>query len=371
MCRDYLVNNADTFDAAEDELLHDGTVVIFPEGKHQNRRWLGRFSSGYLQIAFKAAEKSNFEKEIFILPSCNHYSDFYNSKEDVLIKFGKPISLAPFYELYKTKPRTAQRQVNALAWQSVEELMLNITDTENYEAFDYLRNTYGNRYAERQGYHPSKLNEKLLSDKQLYQEIEKNRVENPELIQSIYDDTTVLKAETEQMGLEDKCFDKKYNPVKILTQIFLFALFFPLYLIAAFPNFMVVFAPTSLAKKVKDPMVQSSLKFAAGILITIPILYTFTFFLMWKVITDSLLVSLIFIGLLPALGAFAVNYKKQWRSLKKEWKYYYKLGKGEVFDLIGLRRRIHDNLDSLLRTSCPQENTLTNKKRIIHKTAVF
>lgn len=345
---DYQTNNLETFESAENELLNDGTVVIFPEGKHQNKRWLGKFSSGYLHIAFEAAEKSNFEKEIFILPSCNHYSDFFNTKEDVLIKFGKPISLAPFYELYKTKPRTAQRQVNALVREQVEELMLNVTDLENYEAFDYLRNTYGVRYAEEQGYNPDKLPEKLLADKKLYKELESAKTENPELIQSIYDDTLKLKQKTEQLGLEDACFDKKNKLWRIFLELFLFALFFPLFLIATFPNLMIVYAPTSLTKNIKDPMLHSSFKFAIGILLTVPVLYMFSFLFVWKVVTGSFLFSIIFLSLLPVLGAFAVNYKKRWRSLKKEWIYFSMFGNGELFDLISLRQKIYNQLDELL-----------------------
>ena len=167
-----LVNNTDTFDIAEDELLNDGTVVIYPEAGHQDKRWLGKFSHGYLRIVFEAAEKSNFEKEIFILPSCNHYSDYFRMREKMLIKYDKPISAKPYYELYKTKPRTAQRQLNAAVWRKVSDLMLNITDLKNYETIDYLRDTYGVGYARAKGFSPNRLPEKLLADKQFFAELD-------------------------------------------------------------------------------------------------------------------------------------------------------------------------------------------------------
>ena len=73
-----LSKNAHAFDEAADELLVDGTVIIYPEAGHQDKRWLGKFTSGYLKLIFKAIEKDNFEKEMLILPSCNHYSDYFD-----------------------------------------------------------------------------------------------------------------------------------------------------------------------------------------------------------------------------------------------------------------------------------------------------
>ncbi|MDL2315268.1 1-acyl-sn-glycerol-3-phosphate acyltransferase [Bacteroidales bacterium OttesenSCG-928-C19] len=347
---EYLENNIDTFETAEEELLNNGTIIIYPEGKHQNKRWLGEFSSGYLRIVFEAAKKSNFEKEIFILPSCNHYSNYYDSKEDVLIKYGTPISIAPFYELYKTKPRTAQKQVNALVREQVGELMLNITDLENYKAFDYLRNTYGVKYAKEKGFNPEKLPEKLLSDKQLYTELENLKEKNNETLQNIYDNTRILEEKTKELNINDRNFDKKYYPWKMCFEGAVFVLLAPLFFLGCLPNVMVVFAPSSLTKKVKDPMLHSSIKFGIGVFFTIPVLYSLTFFLIWKVITGSLIFSLICLFFLPALGAFAVNYKQAFAHWQSEWRFYKLLGKGELFDLISLRRNTYQLLDNLLGT---------------------
>ena len=109
-----LGNNAETFKVSEKALLDGETVVMYPEAGHQDKHWLGTFSYGYTRLAFEAAEMGNFEKEIFILPACNHYDDYFGIQNELMIRYGKPISLKPYYELYKTKPRTAQREVNPL-----------------------------------------------------------------------------------------------------------------------------------------------------------------------------------------------------------------------------------------------------------------
>ena len=85
----------------------------------------------------------------------------------MLVKFGTPISLQPYYELYKTKPRTAQREVNKLVREQISGLMLDIRDLDNYDAIDFIRTTYGIDYAKKNGVDPDDLPNRLLSDKEL------------------------------------------------------------------------------------------------------------------------------------------------------------------------------------------------------------
>ena len=77
-------------------------------------------------MAFNAAARDDFKKEIFILPSCNHYEDYFRIRTDLLIKYGTPIPISPFYDLYKTKPLTAQREVNKLVREQIYTHILKI-----------------------------------------------------------------------------------------------------------------------------------------------------------------------------------------------------------------------------------------------------
>ena len=76
---------------------------------------------------------------------------------------GEPVSLMPYYELYKMKPRTTMREVNHRVRDEVAGLMLNITDLENYEAIDYLRGSYGVKFAKERGLRPGVLPEKSVA----------------------------------------------------------------------------------------------------------------------------------------------------------------------------------------------------------------
>ena len=144
--------NSETFEDAGNALMGGETVMLYPEGGHQDKRWLGTFKLGYLRIAFAAAEKMNFEQDVMILPSCNHYSNYFHARTEMLIRFGKPISLKPYYERYKEEPRATMMEINSLVHSTIKEMMLHIEDTEHYDQIDWLReNEYGKKYAREHG----------------------------------------------------------------------------------------------------------------------------------------------------------------------------------------------------------------------------
>ena len=199
-----LKNNGATFRDSEKSLLDGSTVAIYPEAGHQDRHWLGTFSYGYTKMAFEAAEMGNFEKEIFILPSCNHYSEYAGLRNEMLIKYGTPISLKPYYELYKTKPRTAQREVNTLVREQINSLMLNIQDTENYDAIDAIRQgEYGIIYAKNQNMDPTQLPQKLVADKKLVAALDAAKESNPSMVQSVYESARAVYGELKKKGIDE------------------------------------------------------------------------------------------------------------------------------------------------------------------------
>jgi 1-acyl-sn-glycerol-3-phosphate acyltransferase len=344
-----MANNADTFEEAEEELLNNGTVIIFPESRHQDKRWLGKFSSGYLRIAFEAAKKSNFEKEIFILPSCNHYANYFDIQEEMVIKYGTPISIAPYYELFKSKPRTAQREVNALVRQQVSGLMLDITDLDNYQAIDFLRNTYGVRYAKEKGYNPNKLPEKFLADKALYAELEDMKRKDENQVSNIYNDALVLEEKMKRLKINDRDFDKKFVPWKVCLQGLMLAVLAPLFLLSLLPNALILYAPRYVTSKVKDPMLHSAIFLILSLLVTVPSSYLILFALTW-IITKSLLISLIYLVCLPFLVIFVWQYDKVWKKWKSQYRFGRLLRKNDAnLDYVTeLRSHVYESLDNML-----------------------
>ena len=298
-----LKNNGATFRDSEKSLLDGSTVAIYPEAGHQDRHWLGTFSYGYTKMAFEAAEMGNFEKEIFILPSCNHYSEYAGLRNEMLIKYGTPISLKPYYELYKTKPRTAQREVNTLVREQINSLMLNIQDAENYDAIDAIRQgEYGIIYAKNQNMDPTQLPQKLVADKKLVAALDAAKESNPSMVQSVYESARAVYGELNKKGIDESALTQTPGVGNLLVQIAVVAFLFPLAVFSLWPALPAWFIPKYFSDKAEDKMFHGTFLIALNALLIFPVCGLLTFFVTW--VKTSLLAGLIYVALFPALCLF-------------------------------------------------------------------
>ncbi|MDR2359439.1 MAG: 1-acyl-sn-glycerol-3-phosphate acyltransferase [Prevotellaceae bacterium] len=343
---DSLSHNNYTFGEAGETLLNDGTVIIYPESGHQDKRWLGRFSYGYLVLLFQTAEKSNFEKELFILPSCNHYSHYLGRKEDILIKFGKPLSIAPYYELYKTKPRTACRRVNELVRQEIKSLMLHITDVDNYAAIDYLRNTYGKKYAKQHGYNPAELPEKLLADRQFTSRLDDLKAAGNPAVQPVYKDAGILAEAIARLRINDENFDKRPPFWKTALAGLGFLLLAPVFIFAWLSNALVIIPAKLINRRIKDHMLHGTIDLILGVLVTFPLTCILAFILTW-IFTKSLIFAAGYLVCLPFLSIIVPYYEKAWKRWARAIRFNRLRRKGKLDELATLRQQLHGKLDEL------------------------
>jgi 1-acyl-sn-glycerol-3-phosphate acyltransferase len=313
-----LRKNKDIFKRSEEALVSGSTILMYPEGAHQDKHWLGEFSLGYTKMAFEAAELDDFQTEIFILPCCNHYSKYHDIQNDVLLKFGTPISLKPYYELYKTNPRTAQRQVNVAVREQMTGMMLHIADLENYRAIDFLRNTCGLKYAEKQGINADYLPDMLQSDRYFVEklaaakeEADEQALNEPEpstSMQKIYDDALKLESDLKRLKIRDDQFDKTPGRGSIVLSLAALTVLAPVWLFSLWPNILIYKAPDLVMRRVKDKMFHNSFLYALSAVVTMPVLYTLSFVLTWVYV--NVWAALVYALLLPYLGLFAWYYRQ-------------------------------------------------------------
>jgi len=267
-----LGRNAATFQVSEKALIEGKTVIMFPEAGHQDKHWLGTFSFGYTKMAFEAAELADFQKEVFILPACNHYSHYFGIRNRMLVKFGTPISIQPYYELYRTKPRTAQREVNKLVREQISSMMLDIRDLVNYEIIDFIRTTYGEDYAKKQGINPANLPERLLTDKELVTRLDEAKKLDENGFKELFQNARILKQGIEELGITDNHLKTGVNPMALGFKLLLLLILLPLWILSWWPSMPVYWIPMSVFKaKMEDPMFEGTLLYAFTVLFTLPL----------------------------------------------------------------------------------------------------
>ena len=343
-----LSKNQATFDDAGKALNDGETIVLYPEADHQNKRWLGRFRLGYLRIAFAAAESAGFEQDIMILPSCNHYSNYFHARIDMILKFGKPISLKPYYEKYKQAPRETMVEINNMVREEVKGMMLNIEDLENYEQIEFLReNEYGKKFAEDRGYKPEYLPSRLLSDQILVSKLAKAKEEKPEEMAEIYKDIHTLNKGLKQLNIRDWLF--KRNPgkgVAVLKGLGLLLLL-PLFIASIIPTGLMFLIPKIFLKiMIKDKMFTSSFNVAVSALVSIPICLITPVILLWTMVGFWWALGY-FLGF-PVMFVLAWNYFRLLRKFIGTCNYVSGRNKGKVEELRELRKSVYGRLDAII-----------------------
>lgn len=340
--------NSETFDDAGKALMDGETVMLYPEADHQDKRWLGKFKLGYLRIAFAAAEKMNFEKDVVILPSCNHYSNYFHARTEMLIRFGKPISLKPYYERYKEDPRPTMVEINKLVREEIKEMMLHIEDLEHYHQIDWLRETgYGRQFAIRNGFKFRYLPSRLLSDQKFVNALAKAYENHPEQMEEIYKDTAKLSEGIEKLGIRDWLFIR--NPktgAAILRGVGLICLL-PLFIVSIIPTLLLFVIPEIFLKKlIKDKMFISSFRVAVSALVSIPLCMILPGILLWIFVGTWWGVG--YLAAFPFMFILAWNYMRLFMKFVGTCRFISRKNRKEISGLRELRTSIFERLDNIL-----------------------
>lgn len=341
--------NRSTMDAAGQALTDGETLMLYPEADHQDKRWLGTFKLGYLRIAFEAAEKMNFEQDVMILPSCNHYSNYFHARTDMLIKFDRPVSLKPYYERYKESPREVMVEVNELIRSKIQALMLHVDDLEHYDQIDFLRETeYGRLYARRNGFKPNYLPSRLLSDQQFVDKMQCATAERPEEMERIYDDVKEYALGIKHLGIRDWLF--KHNPgieAAILRGLGLIVLL-PLFIVSIIPTCLMFIIPELFIRKlIKDNMFISSFNIGVSAFISVPICLIIPVVLLW--VFAGFWWALGYFLAFPAMFILAWNYMRLFLKFVGSCRFVWPKNKSRIKTLRELRTSIYERLDAILK----------------------
>jgi len=344
-----VAKNRATLDAAGQALFEGESVMLFPEAGHQDKRWLGTFKIAYLKIAFDAAEKFDFKRDVMVLPSCNHYSNYFHARTDMLIRFGDPISLMPYYDKYKENARATMLEINEIVREKIKELMLHIDDLEHYDQIDFLGETgYGRKYAMEHGFNFNYLPSRLLSDQKLVSALQEATNEHPEEMEQIYKDTAEFAAGLKKLHIRDWLFirDTKW-PAAVLRGLGLILLF-PLFFVSIIPTGLLFLIPKIFIKRlIKDHMFDSSFHVGASVFVSVPICFILPIVLLW-----------VFANFWWALGymiAFPFMFVLAWNYMRLFWKFvgtciFIKRSNRPVINkLRDLRTSIYNRLDNLLK----------------------
>ena len=262
--------NEETMNTMYGKILDGNRLIIYPAGIHIGKHWFDDFTFGYTLMAFTAAKMTDFKKDFKIVPCANHYEDYFEVGTQCIIRYGEPLSLQPWYEMYQTKPRTAQREVNKIIRSRIEAMMLDIRDLDHYERIEWLRKSaFGQEYCRQNGGNPAYLPDKLVSDRKIVESL-KLKVESEDFWKPIDE----VMEEEKQVGITERdIIGKKGWCATILAMLVQLALL-PLWIVSLYPNIIHYLIPYPFVKK--DPMFTNSVRFIVPVVFGIPLFFLFT-----------------------------------------------------------------------------------------------
>ena len=343
-----ITNNQSTLDAAGKALTDGETVMLYPEADHQDKRWLGNFKIGYLRIAFDAAERMEFKQDVMILPSCNHYSNYFHARTDMLIKFAEPISLMPYYEEYKLHPRETMTKINTIVRDTIQQMMLHIEDLEHYDQIDFLRETdYGKRYAIKHGFKPNFLPARLRSDQRLVDALQNAYKEHPAEMEDVYKDVAYLSQEYKRIGIRDWLFVHDAGIGALLLRGLGLLILLPLFIASIIPTGLLFLIPKIFLKRlIKDQMFVSSFNIGASAFISVPLCLIIPIIVIW--ILSGFWWALCYFIAFPIMFILAWNYMRIFQKFKGTCAFVARRNREDINKLRKIRTSIHNRLNKLI-----------------------
>lgn len=130
--------NNEIFERCVGYLRQNKAVLVFPEASHDLKRRIRPLSKGFTRIAFGAAEKSNWEMDVQIIPVGLNYSKHRETRNPVHVIFGQAVSVKQFEEQYKTDEKNASQILKDQVEGIMQKLVMHVPQVEEYPFYKIL-----------------------------------------------------------------------------------------------------------------------------------------------------------------------------------------------------------------------------------------
>lgn len=330
-------------------IIKEGDVLaLFPEAGHQDKRYLGTFKKGFARIAFRAVELSDYQMKLKIVPMGNHYTNYFHMQGKLMINIGEPFDFTELYELHKKDPYRAKYLLAQKAREKVKPLMLDIEDSENYEAYEMLCIMYRDNYIQQKGWNKRYFPNELKADQDIVKKLDELKGAQAEVFEQIAKDALEYKGYLNDLKLRDWIFRKRFLS-GFITRFFLLLLFAPIWLFGWLNNFIPFYAGDLINKKIKDNMLHSSIHFGLGVLVTFPLWYLILFISAW-IFSANGWIALAYFCCLPI--SLLVYFRSKVLSIKlynRTKRFFLKLRKNPILQQAeDLRENIIASMDKIM-----------------------
>jgi len=318
-------------------LEHNRQVIIFPEAQHINKKHVRKLKKGIQRIAFMLEDKHDFKADVQIIPAGIYYSNYWNLKSKLVVKYGKPITISDYKDDYKEDAAKTIVNFTNVLHEKVKEQVIHIEDLDFHDEYDLLRDICEEQMLNELSLTANAEN-KLKADQETVKKVDllKNSDNNTflNLIQKVktYDE------QLKEYRLKDWVINKKGKKNNFFLRFLLLLIGAPIFVYGIINNVLTYPLPGLITKKIKDRQFESSVVFVFFLFI-FPAVYTIQAVAVW-IVFKMWYVALFYFITVPFLGMLAFNIHRLFVKTMSLLRYSKMKRKNKVNELLKLRKEI-------------------------------
>ena len=302
--------NAQVFEKCFQSLEEGNALVIMPEGISQMDGTLHEIKTGTARIGLGAEVKNAFELGVQIVPAGINYSSPTEFFSDVHCRFGRPIDLSEYQDLYEKDEYEAVYEVTNQIRDALNKLTTTVESSESASVLRNLKKIYKMELAVDLGLDEDLTHHDFSMTRGMADAINWYSAEHPKLFDQMDRRMNRYLAKVEGLELRDELLSTVQGKKTITRRIIGLAgviTGFPIYIWGVVNNCLAYRTPQIVVKRLGFSIEYlSTIKMLSGFVI-FALFYTLQALAIWVMTDSGLLTTLYILSLLPS-GRFALFY---------------------------------------------------------------
>jgi 1-acyl-sn-glycerol-3-phosphate acyltransferase len=277
-----LAKNEECFAKAVAILSAGKSICLMPEGNHGNQRNLRPFSKGIFRIALRAQEKNGEAPFVNIVPVGLDYNDYSGFRARLMIRIGAPIDVSSYFPAYRNNPARAFHGLCNHLRGEMKRLMLHVESAGHYETIWTLKEIYRDRMFLKMRMQAKSTDARFSVDQCLLEVLDEKATNDEWCLTQIEPRLNLFGRLASELRLRPAHLDDAANGSLVLAmKSALYLCVLPL-IAYGFVNNIISYCVTArVARSVKDPQFQSSLKCVSGVFVVPIVSISQALLLLW------------------------------------------------------------------------------------------
>lgn len=344
--------NDGTFHKVYEILEKGGAVIIFPEGISYTDRILKKLKTGAMRMALGAEARHDFKLDVHILPMGLNFSNPHKFRSKLQINIGESIRVADYKNAYEKDAFKAAHILKDAIRAAIEKLTICIESPAIDQLISRVETIYKRNFLDAHNRKELELHEELRITELVHEKVNyfiQNDPEKVEEMRNLLEDHArllhILKLDGEMIeiiGGERKTFSFD-DALYYLSGL-------PIFLFGAVNNFLPYKLPGIINRKINARHdFTGAILMSSGTFIFLFFYLTQTFLVQY--FTQSWIISLTYLLLLPLTGLMAYYYWDNFRNHMQAIRYHRlkKQGNSDVKKLVELEENIVSKIENVMK----------------------